>query len=94
LEKYECKPFFKAGINAGIVTVTEVGKYKKEIAYHGDTINTAARIQNKCNEFGQELLVSELLKNSLGESPYIFEKMGDIPLKGKEKEVMIYSVRE
>lgn len=35
-------------MNAGIVTVAEVAKYKKEIAYHGDTINTAARIQGKC----------------------------------------------
>jgi len=37
-------------MNAGVVTVAEVGKYKKEIAYHKDTINTAARIQVKCNE--------------------------------------------
>ncbi len=91
LQKYNCQPFFKAGINAGIVTVTEVGKYKKEIAFHGDTINTAARIQAKCNEFNQELLISEYLKNKLSNNGFDFDKLGNIALRGKEKEVPIYS---
>ncbi len=92
LANYGALPFFKAGMNAGVVTVTEVGKYKKEIAYHGDTINTAARIQGQCNAFGAELLISTTLKNQLIENDYSFEKLGIIPLKGKEKEVEIYSV--
>ncbi|MEP2024144.1 adenylate/guanylate cyclase domain-containing protein, partial [Reichenbachiella sp.] len=50
-KQYDCQPHFKAGLNEGVVTVTEVGKYKKEIAYHGDTINTTARIQEKCNDY-------------------------------------------
>ena len=90
-QKYNCSPFFKAGIHAGIVTVTEVGKYKKEIAFHGDTINTAARIQGKCNEFNQELLISEHLKDLLGKTKFIFDKLGSIALKGKEQEVLIYA---
>lgn len=93
LEKYNCVPFFKAGLNEGVVTVTEVGKYKKEIAYHGDTINTAARIQGKCNEFGQELLISENLKSKLESTPIEFELLGNIPLKGKTKEVGIFAIR-
>ncbi len=92
-ENYNCMPFFKAGLNEGIVTVTEVGKYKKEIAYHGDTINTAARIQGKCNEFGHELLISENLKRKVENSPIEFKLLGNIPLKGKEKEMGIFAVR-
>ena len=91
LQTYTCKPFFKAGMNAGIVTVTEVGKYKKEIAYHGDTINTAARIQGKCNEFKQELLISENLKEHLNVSNITFNKIGSIALRGKENEMIIYA---
>ncbi len=90
---YDCLPFFKAGVHAGTVTVTEVGKYKKEIAYHGDTINTAARIQGQCNNLGSELLVSEFLKNRLEDSHYIFEHIGSVPLKGKKGAVSICSVR-
>lgn len=92
LEKYNCVPFFKAGLNEGVVTVTEVGKYKKEIAYHGDTINTAARIQDKCNEFNEELLISENLKSKLGCTTIKFEPLGKIPLKGKKKDVEIFAV--
>ncbi len=93
LDAYDCLPTFKAGLNEGVVTVTEVGKYKKEIAYHGDTINTAARIQGKCNEFGQELLLSENLKNKLKNAPIAFEPKGNILLKGKAKEVKIFAAQ-
>ena len=89
---YKCLPFFKAGLHAGIVTVTEVGKYKKEIAYHGDTINTAARIQRKCNDFNQEFLISQQLKNILGNTNYNYKELGTIPLQGKDNEVPICAV--
>lgn len=91
-EKYGCLPFFKAGVNAGMVTVTEVGKYKKEIAYHGDAINTAARIQGQCNDFRQELLVSGGVKDQLGQGILIFEAMGSILLKGKHEAIPIFAV--
>ncbi|MEM6805110.1 MAG: adenylate/guanylate cyclase domain-containing protein [Bacteroidota bacterium] len=93
-QEYDCIPYFKAGLHSGIITVTEVGKYKKEIAYHGDTINTAARIQGKCNEFGKELLISESLKNSLDTSDFSFEKLGSIELKGKERKVSLFAVSQ
>lgn len=95
ISNYGVKPFFKAGLNVGKVTVAEVGKMKKEIAYHGDTINTAARIQGKCNDFNSEVLISERLKKALGESDSFNTKhMGDIPLKGKADHVAIYAVTD
>ncbi|WP_422361033.1 adenylate/guanylate cyclase domain-containing protein [Reichenbachiella sp.] len=91
-KNYDCQPEFKAGLHEGIVTVTEVGKYKKEIAYHGDTINTAARIQEKCNEFEEELLLSESLRNKFANTSFGFQKLGNMVLKGKEEALTIYSV--
>lgn len=92
IEKYGVVPFFKAGMNAGNVTVTEVGKYKKEIAYHGDTLNTAARIQGKCNDFNQELLISGYLLDQLEQDGFSFEELAGISLRGKSEEVSIYAV--
>lgn len=92
MSTYNILPHFKAGINAGIVTVTEVGKYKKEIAYHGDTINTAARIQGKCNELMRDLLISENTKNGLDNSGFSFENFDSIQLKGKNSLVTIHAV--
>lgn len=92
LHEYNCYPHFKAGINSGIVTVTEVGKFKKEIAYHGDTINTAARIQNKCNELQQELVISEDLHSMLMHEDFLFDQLGSIELRGKQKSVGLFAV--
>lgn len=91
-KKYGYQPFFKAGLHSGTVTVTEVGKYKKEIAYHGDVMNTSARIQGKCNDFKEELLISEELKNQLKCDDYEYTALGSIPLKGKKETVPIYAV--
>ncbi|WP_438425674.1 adenylate/guanylate cyclase domain-containing protein [Aquimarina macrocephali] len=94
LKNYNCIPHFKAGMNSGIVTVAEVGKYKKEIAYHGDTINTAARIQGQCNELKQEFLISESLKNDLNNLGFVFSELGSIELKGKGSQTRLYAVNQ
>lgn len=91
--KYDCLPQFKAGANLGEITVAEVGDIKREIAYHGDTINTAARIQSVCNQFGKSFIISETLKNEIAwEKNYSTEFLDSITLKGKEKEVKLFSV--
>ena len=65
---------------------------KREIAYHGDVLNTAARIQGVCNQFGKSLLISEKIKKLLPDSDqYKNELVGEIPLKGKAKPVKTYS---
>ena len=58
-------PEFKAGVHGGKVMAAEVGTVKKKIAYHGDVLNTTARIQDQCNAFQQKLLVSKALLNEL-----------------------------
>src|SRR5215510_3820917 len=49
-KRYGMVPEFKAALHGGKVVVSEVGKYKSEIAYHGDVLNTTARILGKCHE--------------------------------------------
>ncbi|MBO0321602.1 adenylate/guanylate cyclase domain-containing protein [Muricauda sp. CAU 1633] len=93
-KKYGVLPFFKAGMHSGMVTVTEVGKYKKEIAYHGDTLNTAARIQGQCNVLESELLISEILADNFNSDAYTFTAMGSISLKGKEEKVALFAVSQ
>lgn len=91
-KQYHCIPFFKAGVHFGKVMVTEVGKYKREIAYHGDPVNTAARIQSQCNVHGEELLISHALKEVIELSAFQLRKVGDILLRGKQDTVAIYAV--
>ncbi len=92
--KYGMLPEFKAGLNSGFVTVAEVGELKKELAYHGDVLNTAARIQAKCNHFQKQLLISETLKNSLeDQDKFTFDFVDNVKLKGKEISINIYDVK-
>jgi adenylate cyclase len=93
LKQYGVIPEFKAGLNVGAVTVAEVGTIKRELAYHGDVLNTAARIQACCNEYGKKLLVSEHIKILIHPSEkFKYEDLGKIPLKGKAQSVNIYAV--
>jgi len=92
--QYGCRPHFTAGAHLGVVTVTEVGRFKKEIAYHGDTINTAARIQGRCRDLGEDLLVSGALLEKLPQGGHESVPLGSIPLKGKDREVSLFAVRD
>lgn len=95
LEKYGIVPEFKGGANAGLVMVAEIGEIKKEITYHGDVLNTAARIQGLCNQYQKNLLISEQLRNQLPPAPDLaVQLIGSLELKGKKEPVSIYSVTE
>ncbi|MEM9338399.1 MAG: adenylate/guanylate cyclase domain-containing protein [Bacteroidota bacterium] len=91
-KNYGLTPVFKAGLNVGKITIAEVGELKTEIAYHGDTINTAARIQEQCNIFGKNLLISETLQQNLQLNGFSSLHVGEILLKGKRNAINIYSV--
>jgi adenylate cyclase len=93
-KKYGISPEFKAGLHLGRVTIAEVGEIKKELAYHGDVLNTAARIQGKCNDFQKRLLISEAMKIKL-ENQHLFDfsGIGDVNLKGKAKSFNLYEVK-
>jgi adenylate cyclase len=93
IEKYGLLPEFKAGMHAGLVTAVEIGELKREIAYHGDTLNTAARIQSVCNEYEKNFLVSEYLFNRIDSLPQVKpEALGMMLLKGKTQAVGIVSL--
>ena len=87
-------PQFKAGLHFGFVMVGEIGVVKRDIAYSGDVLNTAARIQAKCNELGVNILISKNLLVKLGSLPTLFKpkEIGNIALRGKHDAVTLYTV--
>jgi adenylate cyclase len=94
-EKYGVVPGFRAGFHYGRVITAEVGDIKKEIAFHGDVVNTASRIQAQCRIVGKELLVSrDLLDRLPVMQGYDRESVGAILLRGKEKEVDLFSITQ
>ncbi len=92
-EKYGFVPDYKAGVNCGIVTATEIGNLKREIAFHGDTINTAARIQELCSDMNKQLLVSEnMVQLANFNDQFDAQQLGEFEFRGKEQIVNVYSV--
>lgn len=92
--KYNLIPKFKAGIHVGKVMVLQVGQIRRDISYNGDTMNTAARIESKCNELKQNLLISSNLYDLIiDKKEFRFKTIGEITLRGKRKAVEIYSVK-
>lgn len=86
-------PEFKAALHGGSVVVSEVGKYKSEIAYHGDVLNTTARMLGKCHELESNLLASSVLLSQVELPKYLkADEMGSFQLRGKQQEVGIFSV--
>lgn len=94
MTRYGFLPDFKAGAHAGTVTTVEIGEVKRDIAYHGDTLNTASRIQNVCNDHNRSFIVSKILLDKLGSRPYHLHtaELGSVLLKGKTKEIELVSV--
>jgi adenylate cyclase len=81
-------------MHAGTVIVTTVGKQKKEIVYHGDVLNTTSRIEGKCNELKQKLLISEDMLDYVNlEKDFILEKKDEIELRGKSHKLSLYGVK-
>lgn len=90
---YGINPIFKAGLHGGTLMVAEVGTIKKEIAYHGDVINTTARIQSECNRYNENLLISNSLLEDIDLQPnYVSKTIGDVQLKGKQEIINISSI--
>jgi adenylate cyclase len=72
-----------------------VGQIKSEIVYHGDVLNTTARITSLCSEVGEDLLISAELAAGLEMADGIeATPLGEYRLKGKSQEVGVVAVRQ
>jgi len=91
---YGAVPDFKAGLHCGPVMVGEIGLVKRDIAYSGEVVGTAARIQNRCNHLEVNLLISQDLKDLLTwqGSGLVPEHKGDLLIKGKMVNLALYTV--
>jgi len=92
LRMYGNIPQFKAGVHIGTAVITEVGKLKKALVYHGDVVNTASRIIGKCHELNQEFLISEDILASVDHTNIDIVMQGELPLKGKAKKIGLYGI--
>jgi|GEM_PF-3806788 len=90
-EQYGVDVDFTAGLHLGTVYAGEVGSFRKEIAFIGDTVNTASRLERECKRFNCRLIYTGGIK-SAATNVVTAERLGRIRLRGKVSETEIYGV--
>jgi len=86
-------PAFRIGLHGGPVVISQIGDQKQEISYFGDTVNTAARIEQQCKALQCSLLVSgELLDRITLEPAYKAVTKGAVQLRGREHETELFTI--
>ncbi len=94
-EKYGIVPDFKSALHTGPAMVGELGDWKREVAFMGDSMNTTARIQGACKKLKARILISEDYRHKLIDTTrYKLEHAGKGRLRGKETPMTLYRVLE
>jgi adenylate cyclase len=93
LEEYDVVPTLRAGLHGGKTVVTWVGETKKEIVYHGDVLNTAARIQTHAKQGPHPMLISGPVLQTLDlPDRYTAHAVGEVKLRGKETALPLFGL--
>ncbi len=92
-KKFGTVPEFRIGLHGGPVVISQVGDQKQEISYFGDTVNTAARIEQKCKELDEPLLISaELLAVTDLAGKYQAVSKGSYVLTGRRNATELFAL--
>lgn len=93
IESYGVCPEFKGGLHGGIAVVTWVGEIKKEIVYHGDVLNTAARIQTHAKGSPYPCVASgEVLAGLTLPEGFSSTDVGEVTLRGKDTALDLFGL--
>jgi adenylate cyclase len=92
--EFDVVPSFRAGLHAGWIVISECGSAKRQIAYFGDAVNVAARLQEHCKVADRNLIVSaDLLARLDLPRDLEAESLGRVALRGREAPVALHAVR-
>ena len=86
-------PSYHIGLHGGPVVISQIGDQKQEISYFGDTVNTAARIEQQCKALQSGLLISgELLEHITLDTAFQAVSKGVVQLRGRAHETELFTL--
>ncbi len=87
-------PAFKSAVNTGKVIATLIGRGQKEFAYHGDVLNTAARVLQFCKKYNKSILVTEDYLDAYPDNHSAFtpKLLDSVQLRGKQSFSQIFAI--
>ncbi len=88
-------PRVRAALHAGTIVTAEIGVDRHKIAYFGDTLNVAARLEGLCKELGEDVLISASLLDLIPALPegIAAVPLGDHALKGRDQALAVAALR-
>ncbi len=88
--EFGCVPHMRIALHGGPVIAGEIGDLKREIAFLGDTLNTAARIAGEARKHDGLLLASaEALAGAVLPAGLVRRDLGPVVLRGKAEPVAL-----
>ncbi len=86
-------PQLRSALHAGPVITGEVGGSRRALVFHGDVMNTTARLENATRELGLPFLVSgDALGRLDGLERYRTRDLGLQPLRGRTGNLQVHAV--
>lgn len=92
-QRYGICPEFRGGLHGGTGVVTWVGEMRKTIVYHGDVLNTTARVLEHCKDSGYDLVITQELLNQTDVPSHIaLSDLGHVSLRGKDHPIHLFGL--
>lgn len=85
-------PDFRIGIHGGDVIVCEEGDVRRNIAFYGDTINIAARMESKAKEAGMDCILTSDIAMLFDDSDGRLVDLGKENVRGINRDIAIFGL--
>lgn len=86
-------PDFRVGVHVGPVVISQIGEEKLFLGLYGDTVNTAARLEQMNKELGTKILVSEPVIVNAGQTwKTVLKPLGEKEIRGRKGHVRVYTI--
>lgn len=86
-------PRYRVGVHCGEIVISEEGDTKRDIGHYGDTMNIAARMEQKAKELGHDCILTAEVVDLLGGAGPRFEALGSKTVRGIAEPIEIYSLK-
>jgi adenylate cyclase len=93
--EFKVTPRLRGALHAGPVISGEIGESKRDIVFHGDVMNTAARLEQATRDLNRAFLVSlDALRRLTGTERYAHEALGPQALRGRIAPVEVFATSD